>query len=111
MESFSWQGRDEAGNKVIYEASHFGGWWQLTVEPKVGRSQRGEVEPTPADFTPELWQELRELLWRKYQRRRLSWDMVQHIDDILAGKATNTRRDHRPGHEPPAAERRPRRRR
>ncbi len=41
METFSWQGRDEEGNKVIYEASHFGGWWQLTCS--------GEAAQTGAD--------------------------------------------------------------
>lgn len=95
MESFSWQGRDDDGNKVVYEASHFGGWWQLTCTPKVGRSHRDEVEAEQIEFTEDLWQELRELLWRKYQRRRVAWDMVQHIDDILAGKARNERRDRR----------------
>lgn len=95
METFSWQGRDDDGNKVVYEASHFGGWWQLTCTPKVGRAHRDEVEAEMVEFTEELWQELRELLWRKYQRRRVAWDMVQHIDDILAGKARNERRDRR----------------
>lgn len=95
METFSWQGRDDDGNKVVYEASYFGGWWQLTATPKVCRSQRGDAGPEPAEFTDELWAELRELLWRKYQRRRVSWNLVQHIDDILAGKAVNERRDRR----------------
>lgn len=93
MEKFSWQDKDADGNKVIYEAQHFGGWWQLMVAPKVGRSQRDEVEFSPADFTTEIWQALRDLLWRKYQRRRVSWSMVEHIDDILAGKATNERKE------------------
>lgn len=97
METFSWQDRDADGNKVIYEARYFGGWWQLMVAPKVGRALRGEVEFTPADFTEEIWQALRDHLWRKYQRRRVAWDMVQHIDDILAGKAVNERRDRRNG--------------
>lgn len=95
METFSWQDRDDDGNKVIYEASYFGGWWQLTSTPKVCRSQRGEAEPAPAEFTDSTWAALRDLLWRKYQRRRVSWDLVQHIDDILAGKAKNERRDKR----------------
>lgn len=93
METFSWQDRDEDGNKVVYEASYFGGWWQLTCTPKLGRAQRGEEEPSPAEFDEGIWRTLRDLLWRKYQRRRVSWDMVQHIDDILAGKAINERRD------------------
>ncbi len=107
METFSWQGRDEEGNKVVYEAAHFGGWWQLTCTPKLGRSQRDEMVAEPAEFTPELWSELRELLWRKYQRRRVAWDMVEHIDDILAGRAQNERRDRRPGSKPGFDEPRP----
>lgn len=95
MEVFSWQDKDADGNKVIYEASHFGGWWQLTVTPKVGRAHREEVAPEPVEFTEDTWTSLRDLLWRKYQRRRVAWDMVQHIDDILAGKARNERRDRR----------------
>lgn len=95
MEKFSWQDRDADGNKVIYEASYFGGWWQLACAPKTGRSRRDETEFAPADFTDEIWQVLRDLLWRKYQRRRVSWGLVQHIDDIIAGKAKNERRDHR----------------
>ena len=95
METYSWQGRAEDGSKVIYEASYFGGWWQLTCTPKVSRSRQDEVEPEPAEFTRETWEELRELMWRKYQRRRVSWDRVQQIDDILAGKANNERRDRR----------------
>ena len=95
MESFSWQSRNEDGEKVIYVAEYFGGWWQLTATPKVSRARQDEVKPEPAEFTEDAWRELRDLLWRKYQRRRVSWDMVQHIDDILAGKATNERRDRR----------------
>ena len=51
--------------------------------------------PMTASATPNEQYSI--LLWRKYQRRRVAWDMVQHIDDILAGKATNERRDRRNG--------------
>ena len=56
---------------------------------------KDEVVPEPAEFTEEIWQTLRDLLWRKYQRRRVAWSLIEHIDDILAGKATNERRDQR----------------
>ena len=95
METYSWQARDEDGCKVIYEAAYFGGWWQLTRKPKVSRSMQDTVEPEEVEFTREMWEELRDHLWRKYQRRRVPWDMVQQIDDILAGKAKNERRDRR----------------
>ncbi len=100
MESVSWQARGEDGSKLIYEATYFGKWWQLTCMPKVARSQRGEVEPLPAEFTRETWEALHDVLLRKYRRRRVAWNVVQQVEDILAGRTTNQRRDHRnPHHE------------
>lgn len=93
METFSWKSRDAQGESVIYEAGYFGGWWQLTSRPKLNRRRREETETHPVEFTAEIWTELRDLLWRKYQRRRVSWSLVQQVDDILAGKAKNERRD------------------
>lgn len=43
----------------------------------------------------EIWQELLDLLKRKYSRRRVAWKHVQQVQDILAGKAVNERRDQR----------------
>ena len=95
METFSWQTRTEEGERVVYQASWFGGWWQLTCAPKLPRSQRSEVEPQSAEFNTKIWEELLELLKRKYSRRRVAWELVQQVQDILAGKATNERRDRR----------------
>ncbi len=95
MDSFSWQSRDEDGQKVTYRATYFGGWWQLEVAPKLGRAQRDDVEFVPAEFSTDIWQDLRTMLWNKYRRRRVSWELVEHIDDILSGKAVNARRDQR----------------
>ena len=50
-------------------------------------------EAQSVDFTPEIWQELLDLLRRKYSRRRVSWKLVQQVQDILDGKAVNERRD------------------
>ncbi len=100
MEIFSWQDKNEDGEKLIYQATHFGGWWQLESAPKLGRSQRDEVEFNPDEFTPDIWVTLRDLLWRKYQRRRVSWALVEHVDEIIAGRATNERRDRRPDETP-----------
>ncbi len=95
MERVSWQARTENGSAVVYEASYFGKWWQLTCTPKAPRSQRNEVEPCPVEFTRELWEALRDVLMRKYRRRRVAWNMVQQVEDILAGRATNKRKDQR----------------
>ncbi len=95
MESFSWKDKDAQGNKITYRASHFGGWWQLESAPRVGRALRDEVEFEPAEFDEDIWVTLRDLLWRKYQRRRVSWGRIERIADIIAGKAQNQRRDKR----------------
>lgn len=99
MEKISWQARTDDGCKVIYEASYFGKWWQLTCTPKVSRSQKGEVESIPVEFTRETWEELHDVLVRKYQRRRVAWNVVQHVEDILAGKTSNQCKDQRHPHE------------
>ncbi len=95
MDTFSWQDKNEEGQKVTYRASYFGGWWQLEVAPKLGRAQRDEVEFEPAEFNEDIWKSLRTMLWNKYRRRRVSWELVDHIDQILAGKKQNERRDRR----------------
>ncbi len=93
METFSWQARTDEGEKVIYEAAYFGGWWQLSCTPKRPRSCREVDEAQPAEFTQEIWQDLLDLLRRKYSRRRVAWKLVQQVQDILDGKAVNERRD------------------
>lgn len=95
METYTWQARAEDGRKLIYVAAYFGGWWQLTCKPKLSRSLQDEAQEVAVEFTDETWRSLRELIWRKYQRRRVPWAMVQQINDILAGKAKNERRDRR----------------
>ncbi len=95
MDSFSWQDKNEEGAKVTYRATYFGGWWQLEVAPKLGRAQRDDVEYEPADFNQDIWIALRAMLWNKYRRRRVSWELVEHIDQIIAGKKKNERRDRR----------------
>lgn len=93
METFSWQARTDEGDKIVYEATYFGGWWQLSCVPKRPRSYREMDEAQSVDFTPEIWQELLDLLRQKYSRRRVSWKLVQQVQDILDGKAVNERRD------------------
>jgi hypothetical protein len=31
----------------------------------------------------ELWRELRDILWRKYQRKRCPWKYIEEIDKLL----------------------------
>ncbi len=93
MEAFSWQERTEDGERLVYCATYFGGWWQLTCTPKVARSCRDDVVSKQVEFTTDAWENLLDILKRKYSRRRVSWKLVQQVQDILDGKAVNERRD------------------
>jgi hypothetical protein len=45
-------------------------------------------DPTWTDLKPvpqPVWAELRELVWKKYQRKRCPWERVAELDRILAG--------------------------
>ena len=35
------------------------------------------------EFTRDLWITLRDLLWRKYQRKRCPWRLIEAIDKLL----------------------------
>jgi hypothetical protein len=49
----------------------------------------GILEPGADDWTrvekpgPELWLALRDVLWRKYQRKRLPWKFIERVDAVL----------------------------
>lgn len=66
---------------MIYRANHHAGQWTLARSLKVGRSEEEVWEPLV--FTREDWLTLRELLWRKYQRKRCPWKMIEQIDKLL----------------------------
>jgi len=45
-------------------------------------------DPTWTDLKPvpvEIWSELRDIVWKKYQRRRCTWDRVEGLDRIISG--------------------------
>lgn len=66
---------------MIYRACHHAGKWTLDRSRKVGRSEEEVWEPL--EFGREEWVTLRELLWRKYQRKRCPWKLIEQIDKLL----------------------------
>jgi hypothetical protein len=77
MERHTWRERNEEGLR-FYRAQHHAGkwtfWWQW----------KDAEDWTPVAVPDEgLWRTLRELLWRKYQRRRCPWEMIEQIDKLL----------------------------
>lgn len=82
MESHTWREKSE-GDTLVYRASYHGGDWKLERAPKVGRAERDNVDWATIEFDQVLWETLRELLWRKYQRKRCPWKLIDEIDKVL----------------------------
>ena len=56
--------------------------WKFTTALKGTRSNPAEWEPIK-DVKPEHWEALRDVLFRKYQRKRCPWKLIEGIDKIL----------------------------
>jgi len=66
----------------MYRAAYHGGRWTLESQLK------GDEDWTRHDpLTPADWRMLREVLWRKYQRKRCPWGLIERIDRLLDGAA------------------------
>ena len=64
-----------------YRADYHGGRWTIFSQLK------GEEEWTAHDQPDtELWRMLRDVLWRKYQRKHCPWKPVEEIDRLLESK-------------------------
>jgi hypothetical protein len=57
---------------------HYGGAWSVAVRGPEDEDWQ-ECQPVPL----EVLEELRDVLWRKYQRRRLPWEQVDQIDRMM----------------------------
>jgi hypothetical protein len=77
MESHEWHERTEEGVRYNRANYHAGRWTFLTTLKTDPDWET--VDPVPE----ELWRELRDILWRKYQRKRCPWKYIEDIDKIL----------------------------
>ena len=82
MEVHTWKERTDEG-PLVYRACPHANKWKLECAPKVGRAERDDVEWEQVEFTRDLWITLRDLLWRKYQRKRCPWRLIEAIDKLL----------------------------
>lgn len=77
MESHEWHERTEEGLRY-YRANYHGDRWTFITTLKT------EPDWHPIDPVPEeRWRELRDILWRKYQRKRGAWRIIEDIDKML----------------------------
>jgi hypothetical protein len=77
MESHEWHERTEEGVRY-YRANHHGNKWTFITTLKTDPDWEA-IDPVPE----EIWRELRDILWRKYQRKRCPWKFIADIDKIL----------------------------
>lgn len=68
---------------MFYKANHHAGTWTLERMRKVGRSEKDDIDWESIPFSREDWITLRDVLWRKYQRKRCPWKLIEKIDEIL----------------------------
>ena len=66
----------------FFRASHHSSTWQLHSQSK-GDEEWEEHRP----IGRKEWEMLREVLWRKYQRGRCPWELINKIDKKLEDMA------------------------
>lgn len=72
-----WHERMEDGRKRYIRAYWNSREWSFRLAHPDGEAW------TPMEPTPEVWLHLRDLLFRKYQRKKLPVKYVQNVDAIL----------------------------
>jgi hypothetical protein len=73
-----WKTQTEEGEKREVRAEKHGGKWRLQARLKDEEDWTYYKEPLIEDLV-----ELRLLLWRKYQRKRLAWDDIISIERLI----------------------------
>ncbi len=73
-----WKSVSEDGEKREARAERFGGKWRFQAKLKSDAVWTYYDSPTLEDL-----EALRDILWRKYQRKRLPWDDVASLDKML----------------------------
>ncbi len=78
MESHEWNERTPEG-KRFYRANYHGREWKILTTLKTDPFWETIENPSP-----ELWTQIRDIVWKKYQRGRCPWERVDQIDKILS---------------------------
>ena len=73
-----WKTVTEQGEKREVRAEKFGGRWR--IQAKLMREEKWTYYDVP--LRDDLVQ-LRDVLWRKYQRKHLAWEDVAAIDKLI----------------------------
>ena len=79
-----WRTTTGDGEKREVRAHKHGGAWRFQSKLKNEEEWTYHDVPLLEDL-----HELREILWRKYQRKHLSWEDVQDIDRLIRERGGN----------------------
>jgi len=74
----TWKTKTEEGDKREVRAEKFGGQWRIQAKLKSEEKWTYYDDPLLEDLI-----ELRDVLWRKYQRKHLAWEDVTAIDKLI----------------------------
>ncbi|MES2997301.1 MAG: hypothetical protein V4733_10880 [Verrucomicrobiota bacterium] len=78
MESHEWHENTEDG-KRYYRGNFQGGRWTVLTTTMKRDPVWDKVERPELD----VWTALRDIVWKKYQRKRCPWERVADLDRIL----------------------------
>jgi len=82
-EIHEWKETEEFGVR-IYRATHHAAEWSFAASWKVSRRETQVWEDIELEeVTDEMWETLRDILWRKYQRGRLPHKLIEALDKRL----------------------------
>lgn len=73
-----WKTTTEEGEKREVRAEKFGKKWRVQAKLKHEERWTYYDEPLLEDLI-----ELRDVLWRKYQRKHLAWDDIAGVDKLI----------------------------
>ena len=78
MQRHEWRERTDEGVRM-YRAEYHASHWRMLTQLKGDEEWETREELTHGD-----WTKLREILFNKYQRKRVPWEFVERIDQRLA---------------------------
>ncbi len=78
MEAHEWRVKSKEEGTTYFRAIYHAGAWRFQKTLKTDPDW--EQIPHP---DAELWKTLREILWKRYQRKRGSWTIIEKIDKLL----------------------------
>ncbi|MEE3177562.1 MAG: hypothetical protein VX269_09430, partial [Verrucomicrobiota bacterium] len=81
MKIHDWRTRSETGENRLWRATKHGSRWEFMS--RLQRSEEGWTNHEKMDID-EL-KTFREVLFNKYQRRRIPWEDVLKIDNMIEG--------------------------